>query len=417
MAELKISSQNDEQSSWYGWIVAVLCLSTFAVSFAARQLWSASIASASPELGISMAQAGGLVSAFYVGNVSGGFFAGVFIDNFGPRKCLSISGIIIAICMFLVSLTHSYTVIFLLMVLAGLASSPVYSGTVKMNLGWFTDKVRGTAMGFIMTGPAVGGLIVNAFYAPFIKNHGWRNAYVLAAAACLVVGVIVFFMAKEKGIALANKTGKKKTSEERAVNMKGTLKVLFSGQFFLGTIVQFLGINAGTGYTTWAIVYFMKVRNFSLTQAGGILAAAGVVTIFSTTLCGMLSDLLKSRRNLAMVGYTIQAVCIVVLAIAPDVRLLWATVLVRGLTGGLGGNSNNVMQAERAKGPYVGTVMGMYNALCQLGSVIAPVLFGIVLDITGSYFVILMSIAALYFTQAICTFFLKETLQVAKQAS
>ncbi|KPU42554.1 putative sulfoacetate transporter SauU [Oxobacter pfennigii] len=410
MTEVKAVNQSEEKVTWYSWLVAALCMLTYAVSFISRTVWTVAIPTAAPQLGITMTQAGGLMSAYYVGYVASNFFSGYFIDKFGPRKSLSVSSLLTAVFTFLIIFSSNYWVLFFLRVMAGIASGPLFAGGAKMNLGWFTDRRRAVAMGFIMTGPTFGTFISGVAFTPIINTFGWRPAFTWAAVAALVVAVVFQIFAKERGAALAQSGKKEKTAEEKAADMKGALKILLSKEFVLGTIVQFLSVGANQGFNTFTMPFFMNVHGFTLPVAGAIFAAANGVRLFTPTIGGLITDMLKSRRNLAMMSYGLTAVTTAMLVMTKNVSFLWGIMLIRGLVAAFG-NNNNVMQTERAKGPYAGTAMGIYNALCQLGSVVYPLLIGFILDATASYTIVIMVVALSFVIQVLCMLPMKETMQ------
>jgi len=76
----------------------------------------------------------------------------------------------------------------------GAPSSTV--GYVKVLSGWF-DRSRGLAMGFAMSGIALGGAIAPLFAATMIQAWGWRSGFYGLAALPLIVGMIVAMIVRE----------------------------------------------------------------------------------------------------------------------------------------------------------------------------------------------------------------------------
>ena len=409
--EMNSNDQNkQEKIGWYSWVVALLCLCTYAVSFISRNIWSTAIPVAAPDLGISMTQAGGLVTAYYVGYVAMNFFSGFFVDKFGPRKSLAVSSLLKAVFTLAIPFSRSYTILFILRVLAGMASGPLFSGCAKMNLGWFDDKRRATAMGFIMTGPALGNVIASGVFPSVITGQGWQMAFTYGGIIALAVAVLFFTFAKERGVAKASGSSVQKTPEEKQKDRQGAFRILTTRTLILATLAQFLAIGANNGFTTWIMKFFVDTQGFTLAAAGGIFAASSAMKLFSGTLSGIASDLLKSRKKVAILCGVITCITVVCLTQFKDTAILWVIMLIYGLFSSGLGNPVNTMATETAKGPFAGTVMGIYNALCQLGSVVFPALLGMLLDIAGgSFFVVLMVIAVSYLIAAVSAACMKET--------
>ena len=59
--------QNRTESLQYRWVILVLCVLCFLFSFITRFTWPPLISVIVPALGMSMGQAGGFMSAFYLG--------------------------------------------------------------------------------------------------------------------------------------------------------------------------------------------------------------------------------------------------------------------------------------------------------------------------------------------------------------
>ena len=82
-------SPEEEPVSLYSWVIAVLCMATYAVSFLCRNAWQVAIPDAAPALNLSMTAAGGLMTTFYAGYVASNFLTGPIVDGIGPRKTLA----------------------------------------------------------------------------------------------------------------------------------------------------------------------------------------------------------------------------------------------------------------------------------------------------------------------------------------
>ncbi|KPU45639.1 hexuronate transporter [Oxobacter pfennigii] len=398
--------------SWYSWVVAVLCLLSYAVSFVSRNVWSTALPVAAPSLGLSMTAAGGLMTAFYIGYVVSNFVTGPFIDKFGPRKVLAAASLVTGLFTLLIPLFPNYAMIFLLRIGAGIGSGPLFAGGVKFQLAWFPKKARATAMGLVMTGPSVGGAFASGILAPVIRTAGWQTAFTYGGIICLVVAVLTFLFAKERGAALVTKKPAASTSDAPAPKKQGlsaAKDVILNRSFLIGTIACFLSIGAGQGFTTWILVYLSQGRGFDLVAAGSIVAASQVVQMAGPTLSGIVSDFLKRRKPVCYIGSVGIAAVMISLAVFSDTGILWGVMLFRGLIGSFMGNNLNTLQAESAAGPHAGTAMGFYNGVAQLGSVIFPLGLGIVLDLTGNnYFIVWMTIAATYLLCGILISFMTE---------
>ena len=390
---------NDVKTTPYSWFIAILVLLTYAVSFICRNVWTTAIPIAAPSLGMTMAAAGGLMTAYYIGYVISNFITGFMVDSIGPRKTLALATLFTGLFTLATPFVSGYAAIFALRVGAGLSSGPLFSGVVKYQISYFSPASRATAMGFMMSGPALGMTIASAAFAPVINNQGWQQGFIYAAICAIAVAVAFFLLAKEQG-ASAARSSKSLTPEEKAAERKGLKEVVMKRSFIIGTIACFLSIGANNGFQTWIIYYFTEGRGFSLAQAGAIFGASSAVGLFSGTLSGFVSDILKAKKKVCYVGAASSVICTILLMTLSNNSALWIAMLFRGLLGAFMGTPLNALQAEAAAGPYAGRAMGIYNGLAQAGSIVFPLIFGIILDITAMNFTIVITTIAC--TVALC---------------
>ncbi len=402
----------EEPLTWYSWVVAILCLLTFAISFVCRNVWSTALPVAAPDLKISMTAAGGLMTAFYIGYVISNFFTGFMVDRFGPRKTLAVSSLFTGLFTLLIPFSASYSVIFLLRIGAGIASGPLFSGCTKFQLAWFPQSVRATAMGLVMAGPTVGMAIASSGFAPIIENQGWQQAFIYAGIIALVIAVLMFFFGKERGLALVKPDQAKKvlTAEEKAEERKGLLEIILSRQFILGTFGQLFAVGHLNAFSTWVVLFFTQAQGFSLEQAGAIFGVTTFAMLFTTPLGGVVSDVLKTRKKVVHIGNIANFIFTLALIMTKNITLLWVFMFAKAILGALGNNLNTIM-AESVKGPYAGRAMGIYNGVCQLGSVIFPTLIGFILDTTGNFNIVIISLASLALFISLMVAFMNETYQ------
>lgn len=399
-----------EKVTGYSYFIALLCMLTYAVSFISRNVWNTAIGSQDTltSLGITAIQAGAIASAFYVGYVISNLISGFIVDRIGPKLSLAIATLGTAAFTLMIPFANSYGLILMLRVLAGIASGPLFSCVTKMNYGWFDDQRRGVAMGFIMSGPAIGMAVASAALAPVIKASGWQVGFFIAAITCLVVGILVAIFGKERGLALA--TGKMALSEEeKKSDTAKALKIFMRKNAILTTIMCLCALGAGTGFQTWAINFLVKSAGLELTTAGLVFGLTSALGLFTGTLSGWVSDLLKTRKWIIVISGILTTLCIFGFTMTTNIVLLTVISSLLVLFQAGMGNGVNIMQAEQVKSPQAGKIMGWYNAASQLGSVIFPVLLGAVLTASGSYFWVMATIAAGYFMVVLVALFAKDT--------
>jgi MFS family permease len=399
---------NAVQTTPYSWVIAMMVFMAYGVSNLARNVWSTAIPLAHESLGITMAAAGGLMTAYYIGYVISNFVTGFVVDMIGPRITLSLATLLTGIFTFLIPYTPHYPIIFLLRVGAGLSSGPLFSGVAKYQISYFSPQTRATAMSVMMAGTRVGLIVAPAVFAPIMQFRGWQHGFTYAGLVAIGVGVIFYIFAKEQGAAL-QRVVRTTDPAQKAAQAAG-LKAVLNKSFILGTTALFLNIGAAQGFNTYLMVFLTRTRGFTLTEAGAIMGGTFAVGLVSGPLSGIVADVLKSKRKVCLAGVISTVVLTILIMVANSVALLVVVLAARVLLSSLLGTPLNAMMTQAAAGPYVGRAMGIYNGVGQIGSVLFPVVFGIILDMTGMNFgAIFIIVTATVALVGVLIMFMSET--------
>ena len=137
------TGQREDQSvrrHWMPFGVLFVVWSAFLLSFVDRLTWPPIIPLASRDLGISAAQAGGYMTAFYIGYVMTQLPGGYLTDRFGYRKVLLTSFLVMGTFTAAMGLVENYAAGFLLRILAGMGSGAVFSAGVRAIFDWFRQN-------------------------------------------------------------------------------------------------------------------------------------------------------------------------------------------------------------------------------------------------------------------------------------
>lgn len=119
------------------------------------------------------------------------FFAGRFIDKFGPKIVMVIGGIVVGIGWILTTWATSVNMVIVTYGLVGGAGvGLVYGGPVAVSTRWFPDK-KGLAVGLALLGFGASAFVTAPFAKMCIGIYGCLPTFGIMGAIFLVVGVLL----------------------------------------------------------------------------------------------------------------------------------------------------------------------------------------------------------------------------------
>ena len=103
------------------------------------------------------------------------FFAG-YIDKYGPRAFMAISGLLCAVGWASLGYISSLLSFYVLFCMAGIGVACVYACGVSTAVKWFPDR-RGVASGIITAGYGMGAAAFNPLFDYLIRSIGYSNTF------------------------------------------------------------------------------------------------------------------------------------------------------------------------------------------------------------------------------------------------
>ncbi len=112
---------------------------------------------------------------------------GILIHSWGPRGVIGLGAALTGSAFLLMSMATALWQLYLFGALlgAGLAATTIVPNQTLVS-HWFVRR-RGTAMGIVMTGTALGGVVFAPLAHDLIDTFGWRTAYLVFGTAIPVV--------------------------------------------------------------------------------------------------------------------------------------------------------------------------------------------------------------------------------------
>jgi MFS family permease len=147
------------------------------------------------DLGLTLAQAGSFLSAYYIGPALVGLPAGTLADRWGVRRMLVLGQLVIALGLLAASASTSYAAFTLLLVAAGFGYGILNPTSTKAVMGWSPPAHRATLVGLKQVGLPLGGMLGAALLPALATRLSWRAALVMSAgliAAGALASLLVY---------------------------------------------------------------------------------------------------------------------------------------------------------------------------------------------------------------------------------
>ena len=125
--------------------------------------------------------------------------AGSLIQRF-PLKRLMLAGCtMLGTGLVIHALADSVIAVYTARILMGISLGFVgVLPTVVLVSNWFPDR-RGTALGILLTGTSIGGVLIPPISTPLIDAYGWRTAMILVSLIVwLLLGPAILFLVKDR---------------------------------------------------------------------------------------------------------------------------------------------------------------------------------------------------------------------------
>lgn len=383
------------------WVLGELIVIQILTASFTLQAFSAYVTVMQSEFGWSRTAFAAAFSIQQAGSGIIGPFQGWLIQRFGAKGIIRIGLITFACGLMLLSTVNTLSVFYLTYVVIALGAS--FAGFLSLNavaVQWF-EKYRSTAFAFMQMGISLGGLLVPVV-AWSLETYGWRATAFATALLVLVIGVPVTFLIgnrpEDYGLVPDGRAAPPTRTKDAQFRRDFTTReALQTRAFWLISFGHASALMVVFGVLSHVVVHLTSGLEFSLALAARLVALMTFMSVVGQFLGGILGDRVNKRYVAigAMFGH---AAGLTLLANARSVSWVIAFAIVHGLSWGLRGP---IMQAIRAD--YFGRtsfaqILGISNVIVTSGTIIGPLVAGLLADMLGDYriaFTLLAAVAAL----------------------
>lgn len=317
---------------------------------------------------------------------------GIWADQIGGRRLLAAIMLSGAVATVLLTFAQSYPQFLLAALGIGIAGGSFSVGVTYVSK-FFPPERQGLALGIFGSGN-IGAAVTKLLAPPVMVAMGWQAVALLWAAALAGLALLFLLLTREDPEQQERRQGRR-----AVVPMKAQLEVLRNIQVWRFSLYYFFVFGAFVALALWLPRYLMGVYGLGVEAAGTLAALFSVAASLFRIYGGRLSDRYGARAVL-YVTFGMSLLCTFMLAYPPTtysiesirgpirfhtemglVPFLFLMVIL-GFFMSLGKAA--VFKHIPAYYPnHVGAVGGVVGMVGGLGGFILPLVFGMLLDLTG----------------------------------
>ena len=330
------------------------------------------------ELKFSATEFGLLIAAYGGSTALASPVAGQVADRVGVGHTLALSMIVLAAGVFLFSWTHHLSTGMIAMGALGIGYAFINPATARGVMDWAPIARRATGMGIKQTGVPLGGILA-AGTALLGASVGWRSTLLYLAGLSLVATLPCAGIARARQPRVA-----------AAGTFLSVWPTLLANRNLGAISLATAGFNVCQASYFGFLTLFMKdAVGVSHTVAGLCLGIAQAAAATGRLAWGIVGDRAFAGRRKRLYVY-LGASASLLLAVFACVQRDWAVFAIvaavsLGLTIGSYAAIVQTMVVEAVPPAQAGAASGYYLFLISLGSMLGPMLFGMLVDFTGGY--------------------------------
>jgi cyanate permease len=341
------------------------------------------------DLKMSYGQMGVVLGSWQLTYVGFAMIAGFIIDKWGIRKSLFFGTVVIGVSAALRYFAVNFSTLLPAVALFGIGGPMISIGAPKTISMWFRGKDRGTAVGVYITAPWVGGIVglsaTNTLVMP-LTQYSWRLTFVSFGILTFLIAGLWFLLAKDHPFEESNEEFGMGEVFLRLIDVREVRLIIMAG---------LLTFSIMHGLTSW-LPKILETKGLSPSMAGygaSIPLLGGIFTVL------LVPRAVPNHWRGHFIGLLslIAALGITIFALAPGYFLLPGLILF----GGAGSTifpllTLTLMEIPEVGARYMGAAGGIFFCAAEIGGFLGPLLMGLFVDFTNSFFLGPLVLATFY---------------------
>jgi ACS family D-galactonate transporter-like MFS transporter len=382
-------------------ILTLVTLATM-LNYLDRSVMSVAKPSMTAELHISAATMGFIFSAFSWTYAFAQIPGGALLDRLGVRLTYAGSLVLWSLATFAHGLMSSVAGLFSMRLVLGLAEAPCYPSNSRILNNWFPQTERARATGVYSVGQYVGVGFMLPVLVWIVATWGWRSLFYIVGSIGVLYGLIFWTQYRDP-----NESGRVNRQELDVIIKGGGLtapvakvpftfrnigRLLSKRQILGASIGQFCGNSTLVFFLTWFPSYLAEERHMDWIKSGFAASLPYIAASIGVLFGGFASDRIIRATGSATLGRKLPIVagllmCSTMIAAnyISDNTIVIAIMSVAFFGQGMV-NLGWTLISDVAPRSMIGLTGGVFNLCANLAGIITPIVVGLVVQRTGSFY-------------------------------
>lgn len=403
-----MSEETSSPKIFYGWFVVAACFASTLTLGEAMWTFGVFFKPLENEFGWSRALVSSGYTTFLISYAISVMTCGRLADRYSPRPILLVSGLLAGVGTSLCSQIHSINQLRVFLLIGGLGAGATWSVPTSIVQRWFYQRRgAGLALGLVVAGVGVGGLIFAPLVNYLILRYGWRTTYLIVGIFYFTVIGISSVMIKKAPVEIIPASEvDKDLANPKGIKGWTTAKALMTPSFAGISLFHCVGIVAFQTVSVHLVPHAIDV-GVSRTASAAALGLLGGFSVPGRIISGFISDKIHWQRILALSCFGL-ALSLLFLLFLKGTGMLYCFVFFFGICHGSRVSSHLGILGDFFGMRSLGELIGITTAIGMFIGAFAPYLAGFIFDTTGSYFVAFMILLVFLLSCAIIARLIKK---------
>ncbi|MBP02110.1 MAG: MFS transporter [Rhodospirillaceae bacterium] len=342
-------------------------------------------------LQVSYAELGFVIVVFNIASGLTQIPIGVLVDKFDAAWLLVIAVLVQSVSLIIIGLYPSYWTLMLIMVPAGIANSVYHPADYSILSRNISESVLGRAFSIHTVAGFSGSAVAPLLMVTLSRYIGWENAILSIGLVGIFVGLILLIKRTHLQNMETLEADKLSGAGEETSIFK-TFSVILSLPILMGLLFwTFLSIShAGVSY--FSVSAFDQMYDVPLSISSLALTVFLGFSAVGILIGGIVSDYTSRHDLVAIIGSLVAGLTIISIPmVGSHFFLIMIALGIAGFASGITAPSRDLLIRAATPKALIGTVFGFVSTGLNIGGIIGPIVFGLLLDTHHPAFVFVVA--------------------------